>query len=81
MGKKIRIGALISGSGTNLQAIIDSCESGMIDGKMAKLTQELSDGARVKITTSKAKRTPSRDWLNSVKTRRAREAIRKSLRR
>ncbi len=34
MDKKIRIGALISGSGTNLQAIIDSCESGKIDGKM-----------------------------------------------
>ncbi len=34
MGKKIRIGALISGGGTNLQAIIDSCESGKIDGKM-----------------------------------------------
>jgi len=30
----IRIGALISGGGTNLQAIIDSCESGTIDGKM-----------------------------------------------
>jgi len=35
MGEKIRIGALISGGGTNLQAIIDSCESGKIDGKMA----------------------------------------------
>jgi phosphoribosylglycinamide formyltransferase 1 len=34
MGKKIRIGALISGGGTNLQAIIDSCESGKIDGKI-----------------------------------------------
>lgn len=34
MGDKIRIGALISGGGTNLQAIIDSCESGKIDGKM-----------------------------------------------
>jgi phosphoribosylglycinamide formyltransferase-1 len=34
MGKKIRIGALISGGGTNLQAIIDSCESGKIDGEM-----------------------------------------------
>jgi len=32
MDKKIRIGALISGSGTNLQAIIDSCESGKING-------------------------------------------------
>lgn len=34
MKEKIRIGALISGSGTNLQAIIDSCESGKIDGNM-----------------------------------------------
>ena len=34
MAKKIRIGALISGGGTNLQAIIDSCESGKIDGDM-----------------------------------------------
>ncbi|MBA4369711.1 MAG: phosphoribosylglycinamide formyltransferase [Desulfobacterium sp.] len=34
MSRKIRIGALISGGGTNLQAIIDSCESGKIDGEM-----------------------------------------------
>jgi phosphoribosylglycinamide formyltransferase 1 len=34
MGDKIRIGALISGGGTNLQAIIDSCESGGTDGKI-----------------------------------------------
>jgi len=32
--KKIRIGALISGSGTNLQAIIDACEGGQIDGQV-----------------------------------------------
>ena len=32
MAKKIRIGVLISGSGTNLQAISDSCESGKING-------------------------------------------------
>nr|HID58760.1 phosphoribosylglycinamide formyltransferase [Desulfobacterales bacterium] len=30
MEKKLRIGALISGSGTNLQAIIDACESGRL---------------------------------------------------
>lgn len=34
MDKKISIGALISGGGTNLQAIIDACESGKIDGEM-----------------------------------------------
>ncbi len=35
MGETIHIGAFISGGGTNLQAIIDSCENGNIDGKMA----------------------------------------------
>lgn len=34
MGQPIRIGALISGSGTNLNAIMDSCESGKINGKI-----------------------------------------------
>lgn len=34
MRQKIRIGSLISGGGTNLQAIIDACESGKIDGNM-----------------------------------------------
>jgi phosphoribosylglycinamide formyltransferase 1 len=34
MDRTIRIGALISGTGTNLQAIIDYCESGKINGKI-----------------------------------------------
>jgi len=34
MSKKIRIGALISGGGTNLRAIIDACEKGKIEGQM-----------------------------------------------
>ncbi|MFC1859378.1 phosphoribosylglycinamide formyltransferase [Thermodesulfobacteriota bacterium] len=34
MSKSIRIGALISGGGTNLQAIIDSCDAGNIQGKV-----------------------------------------------
>jgi len=34
MSNKIRIGALISGGGTNLQAVIDACESGKIKGKI-----------------------------------------------
>jgi phosphoribosylglycinamide formyltransferase-1 len=32
--QNIRIGALISGGGTNLQAIIDACRNGKINGKM-----------------------------------------------
>ncbi len=35
MARKIRIGALISGGGSNLQAIIDACEDGKIEGQMA----------------------------------------------
>ena len=34
MNRELRIGALISGSGTNLQAIIEACESGQIAGKV-----------------------------------------------
>ena len=34
MTKKIRIGALISGGGTNLQAIVDACRDGRINGRM-----------------------------------------------
>jgi len=34
MKKTIRIGSLISGGGTNLQTVIDACESGKIDGKL-----------------------------------------------
>jgi hypothetical protein len=35
MGTKIRIGALVSGGGSNLQAIIDSCENGKINAEFA----------------------------------------------
>ncbi len=34
MGSKIRIGALVSGSGSNLQAIIDCCLNGKISGEL-----------------------------------------------
>jgi phosphoribosylglycinamide formyltransferase-1 len=34
MKKKIRVGALISGGGTNLQAIIDACRTGAIDAEV-----------------------------------------------
>ena len=35
MGTKIRIGVLISGGGSNLQAIMDSCENGNIKGELS----------------------------------------------
>jgi len=57
MAKKINIGALISGGGSNLQAIIDACESGGIDGKMVFVgsdnpeAQGLERGVKHKIPT------------------------------
>ena len=33
--RKMRLGVLISGSGTNLQAVIDACESGALDAEVA----------------------------------------------
>ncbi len=34
MQHKIKIGALVSGGGTNLQAILDACDNGRIDGEV-----------------------------------------------
>jgi phosphoribosylglycinamide formyltransferase-1 len=45
MANKIRVGALISGGGTNLQAIIDACEQGRIDADMVFVGSD-KDGVR-----------------------------------
>ena len=45
MSRKLRIGALISGGGTNLQAIIGGCESGKIDGQMVFVGSDNSRAA------------------------------------
>ena len=34
MAEKIKIGALVSGGGTNLQAILDACSNGLVDGEV-----------------------------------------------
>lgn len=57
MGQTIKIGALVSGGGTNLQAIMDSCYSGHINGKIAFVGSDnfnsrgLERGRRKKIPT------------------------------
>ena len=45
MDTKIRIGAMISGGGTNLQAIIDACESENISGEMLFVGSDNPDAA------------------------------------
>jgi len=48
MHQGIRIGALISGSGTNLQAIMDACESGLIRGRVVFIGSDNPDAAGLK---------------------------------
>ena len=43
LGEKIKIGILISGGGTNLQAVIDACESGAIHGEVVFVGSDTSD--------------------------------------
>ncbi|MDT8272290.1 MAG: phosphoribosylglycinamide formyltransferase [Desulfomonilia bacterium] len=38
----IRIGVLVSGSGSNLQSILDACESGAIDGEVSVVISNVS---------------------------------------
>jgi phosphoribosylglycinamide formyltransferase-1 len=45
MKRKLRVGALISGGGTNLQAIIDACEAGRIDADIVFVGSD-NPGAR-----------------------------------
>jgi GTP pyrophosphokinase len=51
------------------------CSGARVNGRIAPLTRELKSGDTVEIITS-AKQTPSRDWLNFVRTARARGKIR-----
>jgi len=48
MHQDIRIGALISGTGTNLQAIMDACESGRIRGRVVFIGSDNPDAAGLK---------------------------------
>jgi guanosine-3',5'-bis(diphosphate) 3'-pyrophosphohydrolase len=47
-----------------------------VNGRLVALVQELSSGDSVEIITSKGPASPSRDWLQIVKTPRARNKIR-----
>jgi len=45
MASRLRIGVLASGGGTNLQAIIDSCAAGRIDGDVVVVISDVECGA------------------------------------
>ena len=41
--KKLKIGVLVSGGGTNLQAILDACDNQVIDGKVVVVGSDIPD--------------------------------------
>ncbi|WP_457678087.1 RelA/SpoT family protein [Thermovibrio sp.] len=55
------------------------CRAAKVNGKLVPLNHTLKSGDKVEIITGNEER-PSRDWLNSVKTSKARHAIKSFLR-
>ncbi|MFA6982202.1 MAG: TGS domain-containing protein [Patescibacteria group bacterium] len=56
-----------------------SCVGSIVNGKISALDKALENGDLVEIKTIKSKNKPSTDWLNFVKTKKARDGIRKGL--
>ena len=52
MDKKLQLGVLASGSGTNLQSIIDACASGSIDAEIALVISNNPDAGALKRAAS-----------------------------
>ena len=50
----------------------------LVNDKMAALSQPLENGDLVEIITDKKRKSPNRDWLDFVKTNRARDKIRQA---
>ena len=47
MTKKLRIGVLVSGSGTNLQAVIDACQKGSLTAEVAVVITNKADAGAI----------------------------------
>ncbi|KAI1202032.1 formyl transferase [Nemania serpens] len=63
---KARISCLASGNGTNLQALIDACASGVIAGSIVKVTVNRKDAYAVKRAENAQPPIPT-DYFNLVK--------------
>src|SRR5574337_1023120 len=47
--KKLRLGVLVSGRGSNLQAIIDACEAGKIDAIVAIVISDIANARALSV--------------------------------
>ncbi|KAI0450628.1 formyl transferase [Xylaria acuta] len=63
---KARISCLASGNGSNLQALIDACASGIIEGTIVKVTVNRKDAYAVKRAAATQPPIPT-DYFNLVK--------------
>jgi phosphoribosylglycinamide formyltransferase len=63
---KTRISCLATGNGSNLQALIDACHSGIIPGTIVKLTVNRKDAYAVKRAEAANPPIPT-DYFNLVK--------------
>ena len=76
MGKKIRIGALVSGSGSNLQAIMDGCEAGEINGEIVFVGSDNPDAGGLERARDKGVRTFVVDYGSVIRrTKTAPESV------
>ena len=57
----------------------NSCQGAKVDGKLVPLDYKLKSGEVVEIIPTKGKKGPSRDWLNFVVTKIAKDRIKKYL--
>lgn len=55
------------------------CTGATVNGKIEKLSYKLKGGDQVKVRTLRPKKKPSPDWLEIVKTEKARYEIRRAL--
>ncbi len=67
MGKKIKAGALISGGGTNLQAIIDACGKGTINAEIVFTGSDNKDAAGLKRAENAGIETFAVDYKSLIK--------------
>ena len=73
MSKKLRVGVLASGSGTDLQSIIDASEKGMIDAEVAVVVSDNKDAFALK----RAEKHKINHFLSTQKERKKRSTTKK----
>ena len=70
MAQSLRIGVLVSGTGTNLNAILDSCEAGRISGEVVFVGSDTPEAAGLQRAAVKGIPTFSVDYRQIIRQHR-----------